>query len=304
MKTFDALKGNEQAVLQAFNLPPVTGGQHYSGECPLCSGKKKFRLHYYQGALGYICVCGSGSLIELVMNVTGRQFSDVCSEIDKIIGNDFKNDIKPVAKCDFKQRFLSYVQLRDTDAHTYLINRGVYTLPKRGMRYCVGINDAQGYLPCIITVASDDYNKPCYEHRTFIVGGKKASVQITKRMFKINDGNNISVKLFDYSDVLGIAEGVETALSANQLYKIPTWSTLNSSFMKKFKAPAGVKTLYIFADNDKNGTGHAAAFACGNKNILSSNDVTRVVIRWSAERGDFNDVINNDSDVMEMVLEK
>lgn len=240
MNTIEAMKGHEQTIIHAFGLPPITGNKHYK-ECPICGGKNKFRMSYHNGSVGYICTCGNGSLIKLIMEITGRLFKDVAAEIDKLIGNSFKLENKPVIKCDLKDRFISYDILRGSIAQEYLNNRGVYELPKRGMRFCKGINDEQGYLPAIISVASDDYNRACYEHRTFLNGGFKANVTTQKKMFKVAEGNNISVKLFDHADVLGVSEGLETALSAHQLYKVPTWSTLNSGFLKTFKAP----TLHI-----------------------------------------------------------
>jgi len=62
--------------------------------------------------------------------------------------------------------------------------------------------------------------------------------------------------------------------------------------------------INIFADNDRNGTGHAAAFECGNKNLLSKNDVKEVVIRWPSKEGDFNDVLTTDIEVVEWTLRK
>ena len=103
---------------------------------------------------------------------------------------------------------------------------------------------------------------------------KKAAIERNKKMLSLQEyTGSIAVKLFPAKSTLGIAEGIETALSAHQLYKLPVWSALNATLMKKFKAPSGVDTLVIFADNDKNGTGLNAAFECGNKNLLSNNDV-------------------------------
>jgi putative DNA primase/helicase len=50
--------------------------------------------------------------------------------------------------------------------------------------------------------------------------------------------------------VLGIAEGIETALSAAKLTEIPTWATLNAVLLSKFEPPPDVDKLVIFADRD------------------------------------------------------
>jgi hypothetical protein len=49
-------------------------------------------------------------------------------------------------------------------------------------------------------------------------------------------------------ETLGIAEGVETALSAMQLHGIPTWAACGSR-MDAIAVPESVTRLVIFADN-------------------------------------------------------
>ncbi len=93
-------------------------------------------------------------------------------------------------------------------------------------------------------------------------------------------------------------------LSGVQLYGCNTWATLNSGFMKKFRAPAGVRHLIIFADMDPHSaTGHAAAFVCANANLLAKNDIEKVSVRW-CDNGDFNDLLVNGDQVREMTFLK
>ena len=56
---------------------------------------------------------------------------------------------------------------------------------------------------------------------------------------------------------LGLAEGVETALSATELTGKPCWATCGAPHLHEIDIPSGVQHLYIFADNDD--IGHAAA---------------------------------------------
>jgi putative DNA primase/helicase len=58
-------------------------------------------------------------------------------------------------------------------------------------------------------------------------------------------------------DELGLAEGVESALSATQAHGIPCWAVLGALRFNKVGIPAKVKRLYLFLDNDK--PGHDAA---------------------------------------------
>jgi DNA primase len=58
---------------------------------------------------------------------------------------------------------------------------------------------------------------------------------------------------------LGIAEGVETALACQQMFKIPMYAALGAARLGKLALPDFVRQLYIFADN-----GSAGAAAADN----------------------------------------
>jgi putative DNA primase/helicase len=52
------------------------------------------------------------------------------------------------------------------------------------------------------------------------------------------------------AECMGIAEGIETALSATALDGVPVWAALNTSLLIRFAPPDGVTTLRIYADRD------------------------------------------------------
>jgi putative DNA primase/helicase len=55
------------------------------------------------------------------------------------------------------------------------------------------------------------------------------------------------------TEILGIAEGIETALSAAVLNGIPVWAALTTSLLSKFEPPPGILRLRVFADRDEAG---------------------------------------------------
>ena len=59
--------------------------------------------------------------------------------------------------------------------------------------------------------------------------------------------------------MLGVAEGIETALAAAEGAGLPVWATVSASGMQSFRWPRPLHHLYIFADNDANETGQKAA---------------------------------------------
>jgi putative DNA primase/helicase len=58
---------------------------------------------------------------------------------------------------------------------------------------------------------------------------------------------------------MGIAEGVETAIAAAELYRMPVWSCISAGGISSFDPPPGTRRLVVFADNDENGVCERAA---------------------------------------------
>lgn len=311
--TIEEARGNWGYIFEKYGLPPITGGKHYQGECPICKSKGAFRIDDRNGDGGWICKCGSGSGFKLLEQVTGKDFKTLAAEIDKLLGRTYQTgERQPTEKMSkvkqARDKFLALPKIKGTQVQEYLNARGIYEMPSRGIRFADGeLDSATGSrFGTIFSVASDDYGEPVYIHRTYLDGAGKADIATPRKLFSLKEFEGpAAVKMFEVADVLGISEGIETGLSAHALYKMPVWATLNTSILKKFRAPTGVKTLYIFADNDKNGAGLAAGFECGHRNILTNNDVTEVVIRWPEDYGtDFNDVLVAGGKVIEWRLSK
>lgn len=59
-----------------------------------------------------------------------------------------------------------------------------------------------------------------------------------------------AVKLAAAGEVIGIAEGVESALAAAKLFRLPVWATCGSQRLDQIEFPEVVKHIVIFGDND------------------------------------------------------
>ena len=98
---------------------------------------------------------------------------------------------------------------------------------------------------------------------------------------------NGSVRLAPASDVLGLAEGVETAMSAMILLGFPVWATLGSERLAHVAIPASVRTLILLPDNDRAGRIGAEAAL-----IAHAADGRTVRIDWPwGGLNDWNDVL-------------
>lgn len=314
IKTIDFMQGRWAEAFEFYGLPSIVSLKHI--ECPLC-GKKNFRIDNKQGTGSWICTCASGYGMQLITEFTGKEFKEIAHEIDKEFGNyeakipsgEFKQkeEFRPNKQSQILTRFSSIGRIEKTPVQEYLNNRGIHTMPTSSVKFSKAEYDKESGLSfqAMYSIATDDHMNIIYLHKTFIEGGKKANVERNKKIYSAMDnkvvcescGNtttqSCAVRLFEQGEALGISEGIETALAATQLSKIPTWAAMNTAILKAFKAPRGVKTLIIFADNDPHGAGMSAALICANKNILANNDVEQVFVRWNEEIGiDFNDMIN------------
>ena len=74
-----------------------------------------------------------------------------------------------------------------------------------------------------------------------------------------------AVRLMPHEDVLGIAEGIETALSAAVLFNVPTWAALTAGLLQTWTPPSNVTTVFVFGDNDASSTGQAAAHSLAQR---------------------------------------
>ena len=115
-------------------------------------------------------------------------------------------------------------------------------------------------------------------------GERKAQVPIPRRTYGAL--GNGAVRLAAAGDMLGLAEGVESALSAMQLSGVPTWACLGASRMHRVAVPDSVRELHVFMDND--GAGRDA----GERTAHAHLHHRRVVLRRPPDHlGDWNDFL-------------
>ncbi|HFS5767942.1 TPA: toprim domain-containing protein [Providencia rettgeri] len=318
MNTIDAAQGQWAKIFAHYGLPHITGKRHFKGKCPICEQKGKFRIDDKDGRGTYICKCSAGTGFQLLERTQGKDFKTLADEVDQLIGNVREKEApkQPVvnAKADYQKRLISCFSgmpsLKNTSAAQYLQERGIFSLPADHVRFCENQPVKQSgkvqHFQAMWAIATDSKGKACYLHRTYLNGSKKAPIPLVKKANALQADNylkhadSVAIRMFPVASTLGIAEGIETALSCKQIYGVNTWSTMNAQFMEKFIAPKGVKHLIIFADNDWSATGEAAAYACANKNLLSNNDIEKVSVRYP-DLGDFNDLLIQGCEVRERV---
>jgi hypothetical protein len=91
-------------------------------------------------------------------------------------------------------------------------------------------------------------------HRTFLdlPNGKLAGFERPKRALGSLGCGAVRITT-PVEGRLGLAEGIESALSAMQLFGIPCWATLGNERFGLVSIPERVRELYLFIDNDAGG---------------------------------------------------
>jgi len=136
-------------------------------------------------------------------------------------------------------------------------------------------------------------------HRTYLDGrGGKAPVRKAKKEMPRPSEMQTrggAIRLGEPGAILGVAEGIETALACWTATGIPTWSTLNRVLMEQFMPPAGIEQVVIFADKDRSGAGQLSAAKLAQRLLTSGQDVVVIQPRPPIPEGasgiDWNDVL-------------
>jgi putative DNA primase/helicase len=97
-----------------------------------------------------------------------------------------------------------------------------------------------------------------------------------------------AVRFGPAAEVIGLAEGVETALSAMELSGVTVWASLGSARLQQVELPPEVEEVHVFVDNDE--PGRLAAKRAAD---VHTSFGRRVYLRSPPDEcGDWNDFLN------------
>ena len=183
-----------------------------------------------------------------------------------------------------------------TLVETYLASRRLILEPGMPLRFhpaCPRGWDADRRAPverrpAMLALMTDPATgEPCGVHRTFLSadGHGKAPGPMSAKMMAGRAG---VVRLAPglVTAGLGIAEGIETALSVMQGFGWrPVWAATSAGTIQAFPVLPGIEALTIFADADD--AGQAAAERCGPRWVAAG----REAYIEAPQAGDFNDLL-------------
>jgi putative DNA primase/helicase len=288
MKTMDAARGKWKQILKHFGIDDAfLDGRHH--RCPVNGdGTDRFRFSDQNGSGNYFCACSQGDAggLGLLKCKTQRGFRELANEIDALLGN----------KAEFEQRKETYAeQIRKrtkkiVTRSAYLESRGLEVPP--GLQWDTHVNYWEGdavaaqYSAMLAPVMRN--GEFLTYHVTYLNNGKKAAVPQPRKILPGPPIAGAGIELYPAEAEMGVAEGIETAIAAKMLWDCPTHSALNAGMLAKWDPPVIAKTIWIFADNDKNFAGHSGAYQLAHR--LSMKGI-KAIVMVPEEFGDWNDVL-------------
>lgn len=266
-------------------------GKH--GPCPKCHGKDRFRFDDKLGEGTWICgQCGAGYGFQLVELVTGATFKEVCDKIIESKGTMIREKPKPEISDAKRLEMMRDVWRNSKPTKSgdgvdmYLRGRGLDVTEFSGLRTAEALNNGGKNYAAMVGVVSGPDGEVVSLHRTFLADGKKADIEVSRKLMPGTIPAGSAVRLGGEGERIGIAEGIETALAARQMYSIPVWSAISSGMLEKWQAP--VKSVIIFGDCDPRYGGQKAAYALAHRLACEGVEVEVFI---PERHGDWNDVL-------------
>lgn len=150
----------------------------------------------------------------------------------------------------------SSIPLAGTIGENYLRSRGIEQLPSSirfHARTPLGSGKNVIFRPAMIA-AVRERRQIVAVHRTFFtLNGPKIADDLPDSRLMLGRPRQGAVMLAAATDILGLAEGLETAMSAMTLLEIPVWATLGSERLHRIALPSQVRRLILLPDNDRAG---------------------------------------------------
>ena len=173
----------------------------------------------------------------------------------------------------------------ETIVERYLHARGITIDVPPSIRVCSSHYLDRFQLPSMVAAVQAPDRSTIAVQTTLLDprGDRKAQVRMPRKTTGALGWG--AVRLGPADGVLGIAEGVETALAAQQLVGVSVWACLGACRMPRVWVPDHVRELHIFGDNDDPGRAAAEQTAYAHRH-------RKVVLRFPPEGcKDWNDML-------------
>jgi putative DNA primase/helicase len=276
-------------------------------DCPMCQGKKKFRFDNKEQRGTWYCngnCNGAGDGYKILLALKGESFREAKVRIAKEYGGMDPVKVKPeVDHRPVLNRVWSealpggHKELQD-----YFRQRGIPAgmASDPVLRYHPACawrqGDDHGKAPAMLARIYQD-SKPVTLHRTFLTSDVPVRKMVMSHNSKL-DGCYIPLGgMPGRNGHLGVAEGIESALSARYAYELqcPVWATYCAVQLERFKMVDGLSRLMVYSDNDESYTGQVAAYTLAKRTVKAG--VPCHVYVPFRKGDDYNDLIRTESEL-------
>lgn len=269
------LTGGGRTKFRWFRDYRETGGAYHNDAGPLTDGIE---------VISWYMNCSKSQALDEIIRICGGDLSRV-SDVDvynakrkQAQQSAYKTSEEALAKAKkvLRNNKAQAKPISNTHAENYLRARGIKT--DISTMFDLGFHPNLAYkesdetnwqhFPGMLAMVRDVNGKPVTMHRTFLdqKQPKKADVTRSKMIFApIADVRGCAIQLDQPSNVgmgekvIGIAEGIENALSVREATGTPMWVGISDRLMEVVKFPKDVTFVLIWADIEPSGAGLAAA---------------------------------------------
>ena len=255
---------------------------------------------------------GPLSTLENATGLSGRELFAYAADLTKTGAQPKRSAVKPSSKQADQAREIEHilskaVPIAGTLGERYLASRG---LPASGRSDLLFHSDLTHWesrrgFPGLVALVRDSSGNRIALHRTYLAddGSAKAPVDNPRKMLASIAGGAVRLANLTDDHVVGLAEGIETALSVMAACaRLPVWATLSTSNLEQGVLPAEARTVVLLADHDPSNAGaRAAATAAARLHA----EGRRVFIAMPPKQGDdFNDLLMREgADAVRRIVE-
>jgi putative DNA primase/helicase len=319
----DKARGQWPSILESLGIN-TSFLKNKHGPCPICGGKDRFRFdNKDQKGTFYCNRCGSGDGIKLLQLYRGYDFAKALNVLAVLFGeppreryyitkpkhiSSMLNKVELIQQqidIEKRNKSLNMVWSQSKTLTTgdpvdcYLRARGIvlscFPTVLRFHPQLPYFNDGEliGRFPAMLALIQDKDNHGITIHRTYLGIGCKANVPCPKKiMSPITPGASSGAAIKFHEPIegkLGLAEGIESALTLCVSTQFPVWATVTAGGMEKVTLPQRLTEVLIAVDNDASGRGQKAADFISQRLLRSGCSVRRIMSPIVGQ--DINDVL-------------
>ena len=265
--------------------------------CPLCGGTDRFQYTDKYGEGNYYCrKCGPGGGLKLLQAIFGWEFGLALRKVEECVGSNLAQQQSAYATAPSSERMKALAKRLWDEARpiqsgdpvdAYLRRRGLgfsgYPLALRchsGLGYYEKLESGRsrkvGNCAAMLACVQGSDGVAVTLHRTYVRSGQKAFGPSSRKVLSAGI-ERAAIRLFEPTEVLAIAEGIETALAVHLATGKPVWAAMSAGNMEKLWIPDSVHRVDIYADNDVEFTGQAAAFNLAHRLMRQARVAARQV---------------------------